>query len=242
MNNKQNKVIDFNKSIEMLTSLGYTSCRTFILIAISALSFFPVFLNAGKPGLPVFSSTTPSVLFLGMENYITIQLNGSDSDQIQLKVFPGNIYRRDDSTFAFSPHYAEGELKLKLYYKSMICDIKIVEVKQLPNFTPVLDKEKNGFIKISDTGQVQAIRLVAENDIPEDMIPRIQSYNMYIIDKNGMYIFSAGMRDEVISVQASEALKKAKPGYKIQINNVATINKFNVTTRLNIHKEVLIVD
>jgi hypothetical protein len=65
---------------------------------------------------------------------------------------------------------------------------------------------------------------------------------MYIIDKNGMYLFSAGMRDEVISQQASEALKKVKPGSKIQINNVAAVNKYNVTTRLNVHKEIIVID
>lgn len=198
--------------------------------------------QSGRSGLPSFSKSIPPVVFMGVENYIHIQLNGSNKDDIQLKVFPGNIYRRDDTTFAFSPHYTEGELKLKLYYKNMICDIKSVEVKQQPNFTPYLDKEKNGFIRLADIANVQTIRLAAQEDIPEDMIPKIQSYNMYIIDKNGMYLFSAGMRDEVISQQASEALKKVKPGSKIQINNVAAINKYNVTTRLNVHKEIIVID
>lgn len=204
-----------------------------------------LFSNIGikdNPKLPQFGKEVPTIVFMGMENIIPISLNGCSADEVQIKVFPGNIYKRDDSTYSYSPHYTEGEIKLKLYYKNMICDIKSVEVRQIPNFMPVLDKEKNGFIRVADLGEVQSIRIDAPADFPEGMKPNILSYNLYVIDRNGMYLFSAGMRDELISDQAKDAFKKMKPGSRIQINNVSCINKQNVTTRLSVNKEITVIE
>ena len=198
--------------------------------------------NGINPKLPRLGDTTPSIVFMGMENIIPVTLNGCNPDDVQIKVFPGNIYKKDDSTYSYSPHYSEGEIKLKLYYKNIICDIRQVEVRQIPNFMPVLDKEMNGFIRMSDLSSVKNIRIDAPEDFPEDMKPKISSYNLFVIDKNGMYLFSAGMRDDILSDPAIEAFKKMKPGSKIQINNVSCINKQNVTTRLSINKEILVVE
>ncbi|MBK9257338.1 MAG: hypothetical protein IPM42_17855 [Saprospiraceae bacterium] len=204
---------------------------------ISLNFYFLLFTN-----IPTFSPAMTSEVFMGMDNIIMIKLNNCNPADITVKANPANVYKRDDSTYAFNPTYLDGELKIKLYYKNVICEIKTVEIKKMPELTPVLDREKDGFIRLADLAIVNQLSLDSPSDFPVNFRMRIFSYNLYLIDKNGLYVYSAGMKDSVLTDQAKEAMKKLKPGSRIQINNMAFINDQNVTTRSTIHKEILVIE
>jgi len=113
-----------------------------LLIYIAA--FWSVFTS-----VPEFKDMSDQ-FYLGVENPISIRLNQCEAEDIQIKVSEGSLHKRSDSTYIYMGHQAIEELKIKLYYKKILCAVKVVSVTNLPTPTITLSNESDGMIRIAD--------------------------------------------------------------------------------------------
>ncbi|MBK9553477.1 MAG: hypothetical protein IPO45_15065 [Saprospiraceae bacterium] len=82
------------------------------MVSIVLLALFSAFGT-----LPSFSKNMSGAMYMNMENKISLHLNGCSAEDITIKITPGNVFKRDDSTYVYIPQIETEELKLKLYYK-----------------------------------------------------------------------------------------------------------------------------
>jgi hypothetical protein len=192
--------------------------------------------------LPTFEVNTPTAYYLGMESMVQIRLNGCDAGDINIKINPGNIYKRNDSTYAFIPQYETEDLKIKLYYKKVICEVKTVTVKKLPELIPVFDGEKQGFVKANELDKLGILHNVYPADFPEDMKSQVYSFNLFVIHPNGATIYSGSVRGDRVDENTFTLIKKLPVGGKIIINNILMQNTTRGMSRSTVNKELTVID
>lgn len=184
----------------------------------------------------------PEKAFIGLEYRIPVNLNGNVSEDVTVKVSYGNVYRRDDSTFAFSPMEGFNEVKVKLYYRNLICDMKNVEVKRIPDYGLVLGGESQGSIGRQKFLTDGRLRYEYGDDIPEEMRSRIYTYNLMLREPSGISVYSGQVRGDKPDKAALDFIAKVPAGTVMVINNITAITPGNALTRLSITKELVITD
>lgn len=190
--------------------------------------------------LPSIKETGHNVVYIGIENRIDIAINNTDPEDITVKVTSGNLYRRDDSTFAFNPPFEVEEFKIKLYYKKVLCQVQTMSVRKIPEPTLLFDGESNNSILLNKITGDSGLRLKYAEDIPEYLQSKIFSYNLYIKPKNRSNPISYSMRTEKLEESAINIIKNQEPGSTIIINNVLAISASGVHSRINSTKELLL--
>lgn len=192
--------------------------------------------------VPQFSKTTSASFYIGTESFIYIQMNDCNPEDIQLKISAGYINRRNDSTFTFFPQNEGEELKLKLYYKKVLCEVKTVSSKKMPEIIPYFEVEKQGRIKKADLEKIGKLSQQFPDDFSPDMKSDIYSFQLTLLNESGMTMFGSTMRGDVLDESAKSMLKKMNNGSKIIINNILVQNKYRGVSRLQAQKEILISD
>ena len=192
--------------------------------------------------LPAIKENGQNALFAGVENQISIAINHTNPEDITVKVTSGNIYRRDDSTFAFSPPYEVEDFKIKLYYKKVLCEVKTMSVKKLPVPSLKFDGELNGKISLAYITSLTALKLDYGAGIPENVKSKIFSYNLYIKPKKSPNASSFSIRSETLNEQAINFIKTQEEGTKLIFNNVLAISPNGVHTRINDTKEIILTE
>ncbi len=196
----------------------------------------------GVINLPAFVPDTPMVYYLGMESLVNIKLNGCNPEDVNIKINPGNIYKRNDSTFAFMPQFESEELKIKLYYKKVICEVKTVFVKRLPDLIPVFEGEKQGQVKAGEMDRLGILKNIYPPDFPEDMKSQVNSFNLFAINLNGETIYSGTVRGDRIDESTIVVLKRLTKGSKIIVNNILLQNPQRGISRSPVNKEINVID
>lgn len=192
-------------------------------------------------------STIPSiniesdVMYVEMENKIQIQLNGSDPSDIQLKVNLGTLRQLDDSTYIYLPQMTDEEIKLKLYHKRIVCDIKVIFVKNLPDPIIKFEKEVNGQIKRSDLPQLGKLFIDYGSEFPQNIVPPIYQYSLIISDTQGKFLLSSNVSGEELDQKTLNDIQKLKNIGKISINNVL-VKSNNAVKRINVNKTIDVLD
>ncbi len=192
-------------------------------------------------------STLPSiniesdVMYVEMENKIQIQLNGSDPSNIQLKVNLGTLRQLDDSTYIYLPQTTDEEIKLKLYHKRIVCDIKVIFVKSLPDPIIKFQKEVNGQVKRSDLLQLGKLLIDYGSELPQNIVPPIYQYSLIISDTQGKFLLSSNVSGEELDQKTLNDIQKLKNISKISINNVL-IKSNNAVKRINVNKTIDVLD
>ena len=199
-----------------------------------------LFLWIGMANIPSFTAGMPEVYYFGVESQVSVQMNGCNTEDIQVKVNPGNVYKRNDSTFVFVPQYETEDLKIKLYYKKVICEVKIASIKKLPELIPVFDNEKQGIIRIGDINKLGILKNVYPEDYPEQMKTIVYSFNIFVVNPSGATIYTGSVRGNSLNDGVIAALSNLKPGAKIIINNILVQNMQNGLSRIAINKELTI--
>lgn len=196
----------------------------------------------GLVNLPAFVENTPVVYYLGIESLIQVKMNGCDPADVNIKINPGNVYKRNDSIFAFMPQYETEELKIKLYYKKVICEVKTVTVKKLPELVPVFEGEKQGFVKAGALDKLGILKNIYPRDFPEDMKSQVYSFNLFAINPNGATIYSGSVRGDMIDESTYAAIKNLTSGSKLIINNILLQNVQRGMSRSQANKEITVID
>ena len=192
--------------------------------------------------LPSFKGGFPDTLYVGMESQIHSSLKGCDPEDVQIKINSGNIYKRDDSTYIFHPQIPEDEMKIKLYYKKLLCELKTVKVKKLADIEPSFEFENQGFIKKSDLQKSGHLQIKYPEDYPEDLKTTLVSFNFMAMEPGGISVYSATIRGDKLDANAMQTIGKLVKGSRLIINNVITQNKRAGMSVLNIHKQIVLLD
>lgn len=192
--------------------------------------------------LPQFKQPSSGILYIGVENLININLNGCNPEDVSVKVSAGFVYKRDDSTFVFNPQVEGEELKLKLYYKKVLCEVHPIVIKKIPDHMLELDGENKGFIKVTDLNKLGKLSLIYPSDFPVDLKSTISNFNLMVKQANGAVVFSTASQGDKIDEATLNYVRKLSRGSIIVINNVITYSPRNGQVRMNITKEVVVVD
>lgn len=204
------------------------------------LNIFILVIFAVTSNLPGFSKDISSTIYMGVENKITLHLNGCAADDINLKINSGSLFKRDDSTYSFIPQVEMEDLKLKLYYKKVLVEVKTVSVKKIPDVTPYFVGEKMGKIKKSDISSLGKLTFNYPKDYPEEMKSVVYSFSVFITDINGVAIYSGNMRGESLDGQITSMIAKLNKGGRIIINNIIVHNPRSGHQRINNSKELMV--
>lgn len=207
------------------------------------INIFVLFLISSLTGnLPAFKAGSSDIAYIGLEYRIQVDLRGNPPEDISVKTSYGNVYRRDDSTFVLSPMEGFNEVKVKLYCKRLICDMKTVEIKKIPEPRLVLRGETDGRISRAALAGEAKLYFEYPETLPEEMKSRVYSFNLMLRDPSGIPLFSGQMRGDKLDKAALDALAKAPKGVVLVLNNITTITPGNALTRQSTTREVVITD
>jgi GldM C-terminal domain len=190
--------------------------------------------------LPSIKDNGHNVLYVNVENKIDISINNTNPEDIMVKVTSGNLYRRDDSTFVFTPPFEIEEFKIKLYYKKVLTEVKTMTVKKMPEPTLYFDAEVNGKISIANITASTALKFDYGNGIPETAKNKVFSYNVFIKPKNNHNAHSFAIRSEKLDENFVNFIKTQEEGTTLVINNVLAISPNGVHSRVNATKELIL--
>jgi hypothetical protein len=184
------------------------------------------YLGVGK--IPAFSNEIPRIFYRGVENQIKVVLNGCYPEDVELKIPQANVYRKNDSIFAFTVSNDLEEIKIKLYYKKLIVESRVASIQALPD--PLkniisLGVDDNGKIKKSDLHKVEGLSIRYQSHYPTHLQYDITSYNLQIMRSPNPLFFQ--VRNNLWDEKIKEAIKNLNVGDQIQILNIMTRNKYN---------------
>lgn len=172
--------------------------------------------------------TIPSIkdlgneIYIGIDNQVIINLKNCNPELVDLKISSGTLIKRDDSTYSIIVQIPEDDLKVKLYYKKVICEIKMVKAVILPSPELTFETIGNGIISKKNAEQTGKLKLTYPSEYANIPLSSIISFNVTIQDPMGKPIFSNYIRGDALDKNTLNMLSKAKNGSKLFINNVIT--------------------
>lgn len=192
--------------------------------------------------------TIPSIkdlsneIYVGVDNQVNINLKNCNPEFVDLKISSGTLFKRDDSTYSIFVQIPEEDIKVKLYYKKVVCEIKMVKAVLLPS--PELTFESNSERTISkknaeQTGKLMLVYPAEYANIPSSSII---SFNVTIQDPMGKPIFSNYIRGEALDKNTLNMISKVNAGSKLFINNVITQSSSQGARSIPVQLELAIVD
>ena len=194
--------------------------------------------------LPSFSKNNQAVLYQGMDNIITIDLNGSNGELVNCKASKSQrVSRYADSLYAVYPLAAEEDCLVKLYYKNII--VEQIQMKIVPplELRVMLKNEQEGVIRIKDLPDLNTFLLKPTNGT---LLPNLNfkliSGNISVINANGQLIYSGIVRENIFSEQLFKITKDLTQGCKIILSNPRVINHQNQHVQTQPYSEWRIVD
>jgi hypothetical protein len=199
-----------------------------------------ILLNIGN--IPALDSKIPATFFVSTEARFHIVLNGCNPEDVTVKVTPEILYRLNDSTFSFTPQFVTDELKIKLYYKSVICEVKTIKIVAMPEILPIFEGENNGAVSLADLKKLGKLRCTYPVNFPSDMRSDIYSFNLFALEPSGVAIFSSTIRGDILDDTTLNYLKPLTKGSKLVINNIVLLSPQRGLMRSQATKEIRIVD
>ncbi|MBK8620299.1 MAG: hypothetical protein IPN79_00705 [Saprospiraceae bacterium] len=194
--------------------------------------------------LPSFTADVPDLLFMNMENFINIKLNGADPELVQCKA--GGEHRTNkinDTLYSVYLLNQPDEVNLKLYYKNIIIEQKKATVSTSLHLSVQLPKESNGLINKKELIKSEGFLVTpGEVKIPANLSFRLFSATLTIFGVNGQILFSNNIRDGYWTEQLKTIIKELPKGARITIANIRVVNNNNQSVPCDHYKEWILVD
>lgn len=203
-----------------------------LLILIAA--FWSVFTS-----VPEFKEMSDQ-FYLGVENPIFIRLNQCEAEDIQIKVSEGSLHKRSDSTYIYVGQQPLEELKIKLYYKKILCAVKVVSVTNIPAPAVAFSNESGGMIRIADLNSSVTLGFKYDANYPDQLKSDIVSFQVSIQNKSGMQLYFAPIKGNKLDDLAITKLKQAGVGSIINISNIFTQSQRSALARTSINHQVVV--
>lgn len=191
-------------------------------------------------GLPEFGFEIEEI-YVQASNNISIKLNNVDANDIELKLTNGVSRKLNDSTYHVIPQMPTEDFKIKLYYKKIICDLMTVKAIMLEKPKIIIPGTENGTISKANLNSFLNLKLNQSHRVPINLQYKIRSYNMTLIDPNGIGVFNKNCQSMDFDTEVLQKLHNLNVGAKIQINNIFVIDSSNSMSRLpqSINLEVI---
>lgn len=181
------------------------------------------------------------VMYVGMENTIGIRLNGADPEDVSIKVSLGTLRKMNDSTYVYIPQSGEEDIKIKLYHKKIVCDIRTVTVQDLPTPSAVFENETNGILKRKDLSNPGALKLVYDDVKSGGPVVPVYQFSCIISDSEGRFLFSRNVRGEAFDERSLQEIRRLKNVGQIVISNVM-IKSMQGVRRLELSRTIAVTD
>lgn len=194
--------------------------------------------------LPSFSKKNLDVLYQGMDNIITIDLNGAEGELVNCKVSNSQrVSKYADSLYAVYPSGSESDCLVKLYYRSII--VEQLQMKIVPplELKVILENEKDGAVRKKDLVYSNSFQLspVGGTPIPNNSF-RLISGNISVINPVGQLLYSGNIRENVFSDQLKNIIKELTAGCKIVLSNPRIVNQHNQHVNSQAYMEWKIIE
>jgi hypothetical protein len=200
-----------------------------------------------KPGfgqLPSFTNDVPDLLFMNMENFINIRLNGADPELVQCKAGGDHRTTRiNDTLYSVYLVHQPTEVSLKLYYKNIILEQKKALVSPSLHIYVQIPKESDGKISKKDLLKSDGFIVTpGEVKIPSNLSFRLFTANLTIYGTNGQILFSNNIRESFWTEQLKTIIKELPSGSRITLANIRIVNNNNQSVPCDHYKEWMVLD
>lgn len=199
-----------------------------------------LFLNI-LAGVPAFEGVG-AVAYIGVDNEIRINLTGNLSEDIEVKSSAGTLFKRNDSTYVLVINQPEEEIKLKLYYKKIICDMKTLRGDRMP--APVLrfENETDGTFSRKNFKDLGKLQFFYPDVFPANQRAEVVSFYIMMKDASGRIIYRNNLRGDHLDTTSMNYFQKLMSGGAIIISNVITQNPYSGMRNNQVNKTVEIID
>lgn len=189
--------------------------------------------------LPAISKKCPDVLYGSMDNVIPVDLNGVDPELVTFKATKSQrVTKYADSLYAVYPSSTEPESTLKLYYKNIIVEQKLLKILPSLQLTLKIENERDGEITKNELMKTAGFGIVPSNGPdPGIMNFRLISGNLIVYNQVGQILFSGNLRETAFTDQIKDIFQKLVPGSRIMITNPRVVNHFNQSMQVDPVKE-----
>lgn len=171
--------------------------------------------------IPEWQKELPLCMFVSAENLVSVRLNGALAEDIQVKATGAQVQQRNDSTFQITPTQFQDDIRVKLYFKNILCGVKQFPVRYLPDIDIVFPGENNGVVKKKDLLAVQQIFATSTKNLEElGLSPNLKYYSVVISDQRNVTIFSEQVQQYGVSDKLKNILLNTKSGMTLRITNI----------------------
>ncbi len=170
--------------------------------------------------IPEWQKDLPACIFISAENLIRVGLNGTSAEDIQVKATGAQVQQRNDTTFQITPTQFQDDVKLKLYYKNILCGVKQFSVRYLPDIDIIIPGEKNGIIKKKGILAVQNFEITSSKNFEDlGLLQNLKHYNVVISDQRNVSLYSEQVQQDGLSEKMKNIILNAKSGLTMRLSN-----------------------
>lgn len=190
------------------------------------LTFLTLLFTASIGNIPAFAPDMQESLYMGVENHIKINLNGVNAEDIEVKTTGANVYKRSDSLYTVTVSNDYPELKVKLYYKKIIVDSKVLPVVALPDPSANVigfGLESNGQIKKDHLSKIKELSIKYAPNFPKNYHSKIMNYQIVLL-KGQRVIASQYISNNTLDDNIKQQIAQMTAGDRIQLNNIVGQN------------------
>lgn len=184
------------------------------------VQFFMLFISGV---IPTFEQV-PEEVFTGVENRVVLNLKGCDPELVEVKLEGGSLLKRSDTTYSVIVQIPNEEIKLKLYYKKILCEVKIISSSVLPEAQFKFEHSNNGYLSVNGGDSPGKLEAVLDKNYPGKENTTILSYLLTMVNDKGARVYSSNIRSDKLDTNALNQFKKLMPGAKIIVTNVSMRN------------------
>jgi len=171
--------------------------------------------------IPEWQNVLPKCIFISAENLIGVSLHGAAAEEIQVKATGAQVQQRNDSTFQITPTLFQEDIKVKLYFKNILCGVKLLPVRYLPDIDLVIPGENNGVVSKKNILNVDKFTLTSLKNLDElGLVQNLRYYNMVVSDQRNVTIYSEQIQQYGIPEKLKNIILNSKSGLTIRITNV----------------------
>ncbi|MFZ1706123.1 MAG: hypothetical protein WAT79_17390 [Saprospiraceae bacterium] len=194
--------------------------------------------------IPFISKNNVETLYYGMDNFVTVDMNGCDPELVHFKATKGSrVSKYSDSLYAVYPSIMQGEILCKLYFKNIIVEQKSMTVLPALQLKIKISNEGEGFIKKQDLLAAHTFEIQnAQESLPPHLSFKLISSGVTVINQLGQVMYSNNIRESIFPEALKEIFKKVPSGSRITISNPRIVNNYNQTVQVEPYKEWIIVE
>lgn len=198
----------------------------------------------GIMDLPVVGMETKwsNIIYSGYQNTININLVGTSHDNLRLSAKGGQISMKNDKCVIFPDKDAKNVIVSvisKRNGKDKLVLKKTFIVKPLPTPEPYIEYKENGIVKqckgntpLKHESLINIRKVGAFIGSPINENINVSEFEIVLVKNNSSQVISARNKNNILSAEQIDILKKAQKGDKVYFTSIKSKNKNGTETAL----------